>query len=204
MPDVHVIEIAEDGAWQIQHTSACPLHLRDCPVSRAAEQIVGPTAVIGRFECELGPLDQLLIGRPVVLQNDQAAPEQDIAAQRHVAKLALGLAGRLLQLFATGQQGHPGEPCVRTGWVQHGAVARWRELHETLVADYVALDPEHDPTAPGAPTREHGTARGIRFHGAADEPLCDECAAFFDELKRAGLVRETSGGWAMKHGEIEP
>jgi hypothetical protein len=281
MADQHVIDIADNGSWTIQHTKACPLDERSCPVFKAAEQIVTETDVKpGRFVVELGPLDQLLIGREVdehgqVVIEEPAAErtaarrravhidlnpfptpssvvidEVDLAdavsavkvyadvrsipevvltmpvlalsvkgrdcdvrldeathdalielgwvppspetaaakdarlnfyAQRHIAKLGLSLASRLLAQ-------------LDTYWPSDGELERWRELLDVLVADNFALDPEHDSTAPGGVTDLHGTGRGIHGHWVLSDPLCDPCALLLGELQRAGLVQDRPSG----------
>lgn len=148
------------------------------------------TVVVRADSGELGyfvPSFVQLLDQPSDAPADVVPLGEQNDAQRRVGKLALELAGRLLGQIRAGE--------LASAQLRHIAIsddqlARYRELIESLVADHHRLDPEHDPTAPGAPMAEHGTARGIRGHSVAAEPLCAPCDALLAELQRAGLARE--------------
>lgn len=201
MADYHVIDIDPLGTWKITHPPACPLDERQCGVHRSAEQIVGPDTKPGRFECRLGPLDQLLIGREIPVidttdPTDDGEPSTqdrdpdvlDFNVQRAVSKHALDLAARLLGLLL--RQGRFAGDELRSVPVSTRQLADWRDLLEQLLQDHYRLDPERDQAAADAIFHGHGEGRGIRGHHAVGEPLCDLCASFLAELQSAGLVRE--------------
>ncbi|MCE7008754.1 hypothetical protein LWC34_38975 [Kibdelosporangium philippinense] len=83
MADYHVIDIDLSGLWKLEHPPACPLDERQCLVHQRAEQIVGPDTKAGRFECRLGPLDELLIGREIAVHDatEPAVSDQSTAPQ---------------------------------------------------------------------------------------------------------------------------
>lgn len=69
-----------------------------------------------------------------LLKQEQAERRRAHTALRAQLAEATSLADDLLAMFATGEKGHPGRPCVRTGWIDEDAIARLRERRAALEA----------------------------------------------------------------------
>lgn len=70
---------------------------------------------------------------------DAHVPQWERIIAEHKAEIerltaATALADDLLAMFATGEKGHPGRPCVRSRWIDEAAIERLRERRAALDA----------------------------------------------------------------------
>lgn len=81
---------------------------------------------------EIGPLLRTFVA-VLTQRRAETSPDGTSLREQLQARLdrALELAERLMVTLASGEQGHPGEPCVRTRWIKVATLNRWHaELAE--------------------------------------------------------------------------
>jgi hypothetical protein len=86
-------------------------------------------------------------------RGDAAPTTEDWEQQRDRAQQLAGVLDEVLRHFT--HKGHPGEPCLQTGWIREATVARWRAaLYQPALLDRDAPEPAAGTTATQATDRQ--------------------------------------------------